>query len=53
MTTHELAELLLSNEDSIIKLGRWQYGCGCEYWETVEDIEVTFGEEYCLIEEKQ
>lgn len=52
MTTHELAELLLSKENMLLKLGKFVSNCGDTWWEEVEGIKVTFGEEGCIIEEE-
>lgn len=51
MTTHELARLLLSEADQHFSFGHFVTNCGESWWERVEDIEVVFGEEGCVLEE--
>lgn len=52
LTTHQLAKILLSQEDTIFKFGHFVSNCGDTWWEEIEEFEYVFGEEGFLIEEK-
>ena len=51
ITTHELANILLSQEDTIFKFGQFNYDCGCEWWEEIDNFKYTFSEEGFILEE--
>ena len=51
ITTHQLAEILLSQEDTIFKFGQFKYNCGCEWWEEIDNFKYKFSEEGFIIEE--
>ncbi len=52
MTTHELAKILLSQEDTTFKFGLIVHYRGDSWWEELEDFKYTFGEEGFILEEK-
>lgn len=51
MTTHELAKILLSQEDTIFKFGHFVSNSGDSWWEELEEFKYTFGEEGFILEE--
>jgi len=52
LTTHQLAKILLSKEDTTFKFGHFVSNCGDTWWEEIEEFKYVFGEEGFLIEEK-
>lgn len=51
LTTHQLAKILLSQEDTIFKFGHFISNCGCEWWEEINNFKYTFSEEGFIMEE--
>lgn len=52
LTTHQLAKILLSQEDTIFKFSQFKYNCGCEWWEEIDNLKYTFSEEGFIMEEE-
>jgi hypothetical protein len=51
MTTHELAKMLLSQQNTIFKFGHFVSNCGDSWWEEIEHFEYTVGEEGFILRE--
>lgn len=52
LTTHQLAAILLSQEDTVFKFGHFVSNQGDSWYEEVYDFNYVFGEEGFVMEEK-
>lgn len=51
LTTHQLAKILISQEDTIFKFGHFVSNCGEHWYSEIDNFKYTFSEKGFIMEE--